>query len=166
MELVDRGSEDRFLVARRPVERVEGDAAFAAIVGYVAYGLLVSIVWVRVFAPDVAMTEAAVGSGVTGILLISAAVRLRYAERAAAAEQSSVSLRLCAAILCLAVTGALAAVVLLLPDPGPTLAPQAAERLARDGRHQIPTRRTGGKSAAQGPQAPSCEGAIFAPAGG
>ena len=68
-------------------------AAFAAIVGYVAYGLLVSIVWVRLFAPDVAMTEAAVGSGVTGILLISAAVRLRDAERAAAAEQSSVTLR-------------------------------------------------------------------------
>lgn len=108
-------------------------AAFSAIVGYVAYGLLVSIVWVRVFAPDVAMTEAAVGSGVTGILLISAAVRLRDAERAAAAEQSSVTLRLCAAILCLAVTGALAAVVLLLPDPGPTLAPQAAERLAETG---------------------------------
>ena len=51
--------------------------AFAAVVGYVAYGLLVSLVWVRLFAVDVALTEAAIGSGVTGVLLISAAVRLR-----------------------------------------------------------------------------------------
>jgi uncharacterized MnhB-related membrane protein len=33
--------------------------AFAAVVGYVAYGLLLSIVWVRLFAVDVALTEAA-----------------------------------------------------------------------------------------------------------
>jgi uncharacterized MnhB-related membrane protein len=39
--------------------------AFAAVVGYVAYGLLVSLVWVRLFAVDVALTEAAIGSGVT-----------------------------------------------------------------------------------------------------
>ncbi len=108
--------------------------AFAAVVGYVAYGLLVSIVWVRLFAPDVALTEAAIGSGVTGVLLISAAARLREAERtSAAAERPGMALQLSAAILCVVVTAALAAVVLLLPDPGPTLAPQAAERLAETG---------------------------------
>ena len=79
------------------------------------------------------MTEAAIGSGVTGILFISAAGRLREAERAAAAERPSVALRLCAAILCLAAAGALAAVVLLSPYPGPTLAPQAAQRLYETG---------------------------------
>src|SRR5262249_11276019 len=42
---------------------------FAAVVGYVAYGLLLSLVWVRLFALDVALTEAAIGSGVTGVLL-------------------------------------------------------------------------------------------------
>ncbi len=107
--------------------------AFAAVVGYVAYGLLVSIVWVRLFAPDVALTEAAIGSGVTGVLLIGAATRLRDVARTAAAEGPGVALRLWAAILCVAVTGALAAVVLLLPDPGPSLAPEAAERLAETG---------------------------------
>jgi uncharacterized MnhB-related membrane protein len=58
--------------------------AFGAVVGFVAYGLLLSIVWVRVHAPDVALTEAAIGSGVTGVLLIGAAARLRDAEHAMA----------------------------------------------------------------------------------
>ena len=54
--------------------------AFAATVGYVVYGLLLSLVWIRLFAVDVALTEAAIGSGVTGVLLISAAARLRRAD--------------------------------------------------------------------------------------
>ena len=54
--------------------------AFAATVGYVVYGLLLSLVWIRLFAVDVALTEAAIGSGVTGILLIGAAARLRGGE--------------------------------------------------------------------------------------
>src|SRR5215470_12485982 len=49
---------------------------FAAVVGYVAYGLLLTFVWIRLYAPDVALTEAAVGSGVTGVLLITAGKRL------------------------------------------------------------------------------------------
>ena len=57
-------------------------AAFAATVGYVVYGLLLSLVWIRLFAVDVALTEAAIGSGVTGVLLIGAAARLRGAETA------------------------------------------------------------------------------------
>ncbi len=56
--------------------------AFAATVGYVVYGLLLSLVWIRLFAVDVALTEAAIGSGVTGVLLIGAAARLRAAETA------------------------------------------------------------------------------------
>ena len=64
--------------------------AFASVVGYVAYGLLLSLVWVRLFAVDVALTEAAIGSGVTGVLLISAAVRLRKTEAPAAAERPGV----------------------------------------------------------------------------
>ncbi|MGA9846614.1 MAG: hydrogenase subunit MbhD domain-containing protein, partial [Roseiarcus sp.] len=50
---------------------------FSAVVGYVAYGLLLSIVWIRLYAPDVALTEAAIGSGVTGVLLVTSAARLR-----------------------------------------------------------------------------------------
>lgn len=107
--------------------------AFAAVAGYVTYGLLLSIVWIRLFAVDVALTEAAIGSGVTGVLLIGAAARLRQVETAAAEKSLSGTLCLFAALLCLLVTAALAGVVLLFPDSGPTLAPQAAENLAETG---------------------------------
>ena len=73
--------------------------AFASVVGYVAYGLLLSLVWVRLFAVDVALTEAAIGSGVTGVLLISAAVRLRKTEAPAVAERPGVVLRIVAGAL-------------------------------------------------------------------
>jgi multisubunit Na+/H+ antiporter MnhB subunit len=106
--------------------------AFEAVVDYVAYGLLLSLVWVRLFAVDVALTEAAIGGGVTGVLLIGAAARLR-AETDADAETVSGGLRAMTAVLCVLVTGALAGVVLLLPDPGPTLAPEAAKHLAETG---------------------------------
>jgi uncharacterized MnhB-related membrane protein len=72
---------------------------FAAVVGYVAYGLLLSIVWVRLFAVDVALTEAAIGSGVTGVLLVGAAGRMREAGNAAATEQPREPQRFWAAVL-------------------------------------------------------------------
>jgi multisubunit Na+/H+ antiporter MnhB subunit len=107
--------------------------AFAAVVGYVAYGLLLSLVWVRLFAVDVALTEAAIGSGVTGVLLISAAARLRKTEAPATDERLGAPLRLLAGAACTVVAAALAAVVLLMPDPGSTLAPEAAQHLAETG---------------------------------
>lgn len=107
--------------------------AFAAVVGYVAYGLLLSLVWVRLFAVDVALTEAAIGSGVTGVLLIGAAARLREAGQAMTAEYPNEPQRFWTVVLCALVALALAAVVLLLPDPAPTLAPEAAQHLAETG---------------------------------
>ena len=122
-----------FLVFAVAAWTIFARGAFAAVVGYVTYGLLLSIVWVRLFAVDVALTEAAIGSGVTGVLLIGAAARMREAEAAAAQESLSGSLRLFAALLCLLVTAALAGVVLLFPNSGPTLAPQSAQNLAETG---------------------------------
>jgi multisubunit Na+/H+ antiporter MnhB subunit len=106
---------------------------FAAVVGFVAYGLLLALVWVRLRAPDVALTEAAIGGGVTGVLLLGAAARLRGAPVATPAEWPGVPLRLVTGALCGAVSAVLAATVLLLPDPAPTLAPQAAANLAPTG---------------------------------
>jgi multisubunit Na+/H+ antiporter MnhB subunit len=106
--------------------------AFAAVVGFVAYGLLLALVWVRLAAPDVALTEAAISGGVTGVLLLGAASRLRNAA-APPGEWPSGALRLVTGALCAAITVALAAVVLLLPDPAPTLAPQALAELPSTG---------------------------------
>lgn len=107
--------------------------AFAAAIGFVAYGLLLTVVWVRLAAPDVALTEAAIGSGLTGGLLIGACARLRAGEAAAAAEAPSAALRVAAAVLCILVTAGLAGVVLLLPDPAPTLAPAAMASIGSTG---------------------------------
>jgi len=103
---------------------------FAAVVGFATYGLLLALAWVRLSAPDVALTEAAIGGGLTGTLLLGAAARLRATEAAAAAERPGAQLRLVAAVLSATVTAGLAAAVLFLPDPAPTLAPAAAANAA------------------------------------
>lgn len=50
---------------------------FDAAIRFVAFGLAVTFAWVRLDAPDVALAEAAVGSGLTGALLLSAVARMR-----------------------------------------------------------------------------------------
>ena len=106
---------------------------FAAVVGFVAYGLLLSIAWVALSAIDVALTEAAIGGGLTGVLLIGAAARLRATEAAVSAERPGAALRWLAALISAAVAGAITVAVLSLPDPAPTLAPEAAEHLSITG---------------------------------
>lgn len=107
--------------------------AFAAVVGFVAYGLLLALVWVRLAAVDVALTEAAIGSGVTGGLLLAAAARLRSSEAPAANERPGATLRVLTALLCAGISLGLAVAVLSLPDPAPTLAPMAAANLPATG---------------------------------
>ena len=108
-------------------------ASFAAVVGFVAFGLLATLAWVRLDAIDVAMTEAAIGSGLTGAMLLNAAARLRASEVRIEAERPGTVLRVVAALLSTSVAAALAAAVLLLPDPAPTLAPAAAANAAATG---------------------------------
>jgi multisubunit Na+/H+ antiporter MnhB subunit len=107
--------------------------AFAAVVGFVAFGLVLALVWVRLAAPDVALTEAAIGSGVTGGLLVAANARLRGAGAPSDAEEPGAILRFAAAMACLLVTIGLGAIVVLLPTPAPTLGPLAAAHLAQTG---------------------------------
>ena len=71
---------------------------FAAVVDFVAFGLLLALVWVRLAAVDVALTEAAIGSGVTGAVLIAAAARLRPTEPRSVAERPGVTTCLVAAL--------------------------------------------------------------------
>jgi energy-converting hydrogenase B subunit D len=53
-----------------------------AVALFVAFGLLMTIAWVRLSAPDVALAEAGIGTGLTGGLLLAALARLRRAEAA------------------------------------------------------------------------------------
>jgi uncharacterized MnhB-related membrane protein len=107
--------------------------AFLAVAGFVVYGLLLSLVWVRLAGIDVALTEAAIGGGLTGALLLGAVGRLRGTEVAAAAERSGAGTRLVAIVLSVAVSVVLALCVLALPEPAPTLAPQVARMLPSTG---------------------------------
>jgi len=104
--------------------------AFAAVAGFMAYGLLLTLVWVQLHGIDVALTEAAIGGGLTGALLIGAVSRLRSTEAAARAEQPGAPARWLAAGVSAAVAAALALCVLVLPDPAPTLAPAVATHIA------------------------------------
>ena len=51
-------------------------SAFTSVALFVAYGLLLGFAWVRLDAVDVALTEAAIGAGLSGVLLLGAARRL------------------------------------------------------------------------------------------
>ena len=102
----------------------------AAVVGFIVYGLLLTLVWLQLQGIDVALTEAAIGGGLTGVLLITAAVKLRSTESAARAKRPGALARWLAAVLCAAVTGALAIGVLALPEPAPTLAPEVLANIA------------------------------------
>jgi len=107
---------------------------FGSVIGFVTYGLLLALAWVRLSAVDVALTEAAIGGGVTGVLLLAASARLRQAERAPArAEHLAPALRVTVAILSAVVAAGLAAVVLVPVTPAPTLAPLAIANLPATG---------------------------------
>ncbi|MGE0418628.1 MAG: MnhB domain-containing protein [Acetobacteraceae bacterium] len=101
--------------------------AFVAVVGYVAFGLLLALAWMRLAAGDVALTEAAVGSGVTGAVLVAAAMRLRGTE---VATRPTTAQRLTALAVVGPVTVGLAALVLWSTDPPPSLAGAAAAHLS------------------------------------
>ena len=75
--LVVLGMAAWIIVARQTV---------AAVMGFVAYGLLLSLVWLRLGAPDVALTEVAIGGGLSGVLMLGAAGR--SAGRVAAGERT------------------------------------------------------------------------------
>jgi multisubunit Na+/H+ antiporter MnhB subunit len=97
-----------------------------AVIGFIVYGLLVALVWVRLGAPDVALTEAAIGGGLIGLLVLGASARMPQ-ERPARGRRWP--LHLLAAALSGTVAVGLAAVVLSLPTPAPSLAASVAAEL-------------------------------------
>jgi multisubunit Na+/H+ antiporter MnhB subunit len=102
---------------------------FGAITAFVVYGLLLGVAWVTLGSIDVALTEAALGSGITGALLLRAASCLRHTEKAAESRRAGPVSHWVAGLACAALTAALIAMVLSLPDPAPTLAPLVMEAL-------------------------------------
>lgn len=54
---------------------------FGCVVAFVSFGLMMSLAWLRLRAPDIALAEVAVGAGVTGALLMAAVGRINRPHR-------------------------------------------------------------------------------------
>jgi multisubunit Na+/H+ antiporter MnhB subunit len=88
---------------------------------------------VQLHGVDVALTEAAIGGGLTGMLLVRASARLRAIETRARSETPGLLLRILAGLMAGGVALALAIALLTLPEPAPTLAPEALANIASTG---------------------------------
>lgn len=110
---------------------VSARAGFTAVVVFVVYGLLLALAWVRLSAIDVALTEAAIGSGVTGMLLLDAARRLRKTE--AMSRTLGLPMQIAAGVFSAVIAAGLAGVMLFPPAVAPTLAPPAYANLPQSG---------------------------------
>src|SRR5262249_56845003 len=96
--------------------------AFAAIAVFMVYGLLLSIVWVTLSSVDVALTEAAIGGGVTSMVLLGAASALRGSKGAVASL--SLPFKITAGMLSALLAGALSTLGCFLPHALPALSPR------------------------------------------
>ncbi|MCC5886025.1 MAG: DUF4040 domain-containing protein [Gammaproteobacteria bacterium] len=52
------------------LQTVRSDSLFQAMLMFIVFGLLMSLAWARLHAPDLALAEAAIGAGITGALLL------------------------------------------------------------------------------------------------
>ena len=57
-----------------------------AVMLFISFGLWLALVWARLWAPDIALAEAAIGAGMGGALMLAAA---RRAARRGATETDS-----------------------------------------------------------------------------
>lgn len=111
---------------------------YASIALFIVYGLMLAVAWVRLDAIDVALAEAAIGAGLTGILLVGAAARCRAVERRAGAiadgsGERRTLLRTVQGAIAGVLAAAVGAAVLLLPDSAPGLTATVADTIERSG---------------------------------
>jgi multisubunit Na+/H+ antiporter MnhB subunit len=59
------------------LQTVRSGSLFQSMLMYIVFGLLMSLAWARLHAPDLALAEAAIGAGITGALLLVSWRRLQ-----------------------------------------------------------------------------------------
>ncbi len=115
---------------------------FAAIILFVIFGLLSALAWVRLSAPDVALAEAAIGTGVTGALLLKTLHHLRYVtgslgtnavESLSPVQPVPAGVSWANAAFCGLITLGLATAFLGAPHAGPGLEGLVAEAMPASG---------------------------------
>lgn len=114
------------------IAAVSGRELFGSVVFFIVYGLLLAIVWIRLDAIDVALAEAAIGAGLTGVLLVGATARLRR-MKVPEEESGPAPLRAATTAVCVAITALIGHALLYLDPEGAGLTPLVAERLAQSG---------------------------------
>jgi energy-converting hydrogenase B subunit D len=62
---------------------------FKSVVLFIAFGLLMALAWVRLQAPDIALAEAAIGTGLTGALLLDAVGHLEVGRKRRRKDKSN-----------------------------------------------------------------------------
>lgn len=90
--------------------------AFTSTVLFVAFGLLMAIVWTRLGAIDVALAEACIGAGLTGALLIDA-IRHFQEDSHLSKRESNWAFHLAAGILSLGLFSLLSASFINIEEP-------------------------------------------------
>lgn len=117
-----------------------GTSFLRTIVLFVALGLLMSLAWVRLHAPDIALAEAAIGAGITGVLLVDALRQMAWGKRvtpeqpangASGSGSPAVPLwqRVGGALAAVALLGLLLRAVLPLGNPRPASAARVQEAM-------------------------------------
>jgi len=110
-------------------------ATFEAVVAFITLGLFMAIAWARLSAPDIALAEAAIGAGLTGVLLLDTLRALHHGWDDDTAPESARHRG--TAWPAMAATGLLAAVligaVLGIPRESPGLVAAVAGELPRSG---------------------------------
>jgi energy-converting hydrogenase B subunit D len=67
------------IIAALFVERTKD--LLAAIIIFSAYSLVMSLLWLFLQTPDIALTEAAIGAGVTTVLFVAVLARTKRLEK-------------------------------------------------------------------------------------
>lgn len=105
-----------------------------AVIMFIVFGLLLTLVWARLQAPDIALAEAALGAGLTGTLLLDALAAFRRTDRAAHQGWSMAMFRRFPVLLALLLlAAALAAALTRLPVPTVDLPTVVAAELPKSG---------------------------------
>lgn len=111
---------------------------FAMIVLFIVFGLFSALAWVRLSAPDVALAEAAIGTGVTGALLLKTLHHLRFVKSRTAITEAAcapvpLGVLLANAAFCGLITLGLAVAFLGAPSAGPGFDALVAEAMPASG---------------------------------
>lgn len=119
------------LILLTALAAIAGRQLFGAVAFFLVFGVMVAIAWIRLEAIDVAIAEAAIGAGLTGVLLLGAVARMRQLAPEDVAP-GPVWLRAVTALAAAGVSAGIGWAVLTLP-PTSGMQPEVGLRISQAG---------------------------------